>query len=95
VAEKRYRTYEKEFLAVIFGCEKSRTYLEHKEFELHCDNLALCWLLKRVKDIGRLGRWILCLALFKFGVKLTRGIVMLWLISCCECLMGTLGKFPK
>ena len=24
-----------------------------------CDNLALCWLLKRFKDVGRLGRWIL------------------------------------
>jgi len=54
--ERNYSTYEKECLAVLFGCEKCRSYLEHKEFELHCDNLALCWLLKRVKEIGRLGR---------------------------------------
>ena len=40
-AERRYSTYEKECLAVIYGCEKCRTYLEHREFELHCDNLAL------------------------------------------------------
>jgi hypothetical protein len=59
VAERKYSTYEKECLAVIFSCEKCRTYLEHKEFELHCNNLALCWLLKRVKDVGRVGRWIL------------------------------------
>jgi hypothetical protein len=58
---------------VLFGCEKCRTYLEHKEFELRCDNLALCWLLKRVKDVGRLGRWIQCLAPFKFKVVHTRG----------------------
>ena len=51
-AERKYSTYEKECLAVIFGCEKCRVYLEHREFELHCDNLALCWLLKRVKDVG-------------------------------------------
>ena len=59
---------------MLFGCEKCRSYLEHKEFELHCDNLALCWLLKRVKDVGRLGRWVLHLAPFKFRVKHTRGV---------------------
>jgi transposase InsO family protein len=58
---------------VIFGCKKYHPYLEHKEFELQCDNLALCWLLKKVKDIGRLGRWILRLALYKFRVEHTRG----------------------
>ena len=45
-AEKKYSTYEKECLAVLFGLEKCRVYLEHQEFELQCDNLALCWLLK-------------------------------------------------
>jgi hypothetical protein len=73
VAEQKYRTYEKKCLAVIFGCEKCRTYLEHKEFELHYD-LALCWLLKRIKVVGRLSRWILRLAPFKFRVKHTRGV---------------------
>jgi hypothetical protein len=67
-------TYEKECLAVILGCQKCRVYLEHAEFDLHCDNLALCWLLKKVKDVGRLGRWILRLAPFKFKVKHTRGV---------------------
>ena len=73
-AERRYSTYEKECLAVIFGCEKCRPYLEHKEFELHCDNLALCWLLRKIKDVGRLGRWILRLSPFKFKVKHTKGV---------------------
>jgi hypothetical protein len=50
--ERKYSTYEKECLAVLFGCERCRSYLEHKEFELHCDNLALCWLLRRVGDVG-------------------------------------------
>jgi len=73
VAERRYSTYEKEFLAIVFGCERARSYLEHKQFELQCDNLALCWLFRNVKDVGRLGRWILRLARFKFKVHHTRG----------------------
>jgi len=39
--ERNYSTYEKECTAVLFGCEKCRKYLEHKEFELHCDNLVV------------------------------------------------------
>jgi hypothetical protein len=68
-AKRKYSAYERECLAAIFVCEKCRVYLEHKESELHCNNLALCWLLKRAKDVGRLGRWILCLPTFKFRVK--------------------------
>ena len=37
-------------------------------------NLALCWLLRNAKDVGRLGRWILLLEPFKFKVKHTRGV---------------------
>jgi hypothetical protein len=72
--ERKYSTYKTECLAVIFGCEKCRAYLEHKEFELHCDNLALCWLLRWIKDMGRLGKWILRLAPFKYTVEHTRGV---------------------
>jgi len=70
-AERNYSTYE-ECLAVLFGCDKCPSYLEHKEFELHCDNLSLCWLLKRAKEIGHLCRWVLRLAPFKFKVRHTR-----------------------
>jgi hypothetical protein len=73
-AERKYSTREKECLRVIFGCAKCCVYLKHKEFELHCDNLALCWLLKRVKDVGRLGHWILRLAPFKFRVRHMRSM---------------------
>ena len=61
-AEINHTTYEKECLAILFGCESYHSYLEHKEFELHCDTLDLCWLLKKSKEIGRLGRWVLRLA---------------------------------
>jgi hypothetical protein len=73
-SEWRFSSYEKECLAVLFGCERCRCYLEHKEFELECDNLSLCSLLRRTKDVGRLGRWMLRLAPFKFKVRHTRGV---------------------
>jgi hypothetical protein len=72
-AERNYTIHEKECLAILFGCERCRPYLEHTEFELQCDNLALCWLLKRVKEVGRIGRWVLRLAPFKFRIIHNRG----------------------
>jgi len=95
VAERKYSTYEKECLAVIFGCEKCRTYLEHKEFELHCDNFALCWLLKRVKDVGCLGRWILRLAPFKFKVKHTSGVDNVVADALSRMFEGDCGNTPE
>jgi hypothetical protein len=72
--QRRYSTYEKECLAVLFGCEKCGEYLEHKEFQIQCDNLAFCWLLRNVKDVGRFGCWILRLAHYKFRVVHTKGV---------------------
>jgi hypothetical protein len=69
MTERKYSTYKKECLAIIFGCAKCHTCLEHKEFEFCCDNLALCWLLKRAEDVGHLGRFILQLVPLKFRVK--------------------------
>jgi hypothetical protein len=59
-AEMNYSTCATQCLAVIFGFEKCSMYLEHGEFELHCGNLSLCWLLKWAKDVGRLegGYWV-------------------------------------
>jgi hypothetical protein len=66
--ERKYSIHEKECLAVVWGCERFRVYLEHKEFILHTDNQALSWLLKHVKELGHIGRWILRLAPYKFKV---------------------------
>jgi hypothetical protein len=66
--EQRYSVHEKECLAVVYGCEKYRSYLEYKEFLLFTDNKALAWLLRHAKELGRIGRWVLSLAPFKFRV---------------------------
>jgi hypothetical protein len=63
-AERKYSIYEREYLAVVYGCEKYRSYLEHKEFCLYKDNQALAWLLRHAKELGRIGRWVLRLAPF-------------------------------
>jgi hypothetical protein len=68
-AERKYSAHEKECLAVVFGCEKHRRYLEHREFELFTDNQAMSWLLRHAKQLGRIARWILRLAPFKFRVS--------------------------
>jgi hypothetical protein len=48
--ERWYRAYRKVCLGIIYGCEKFHAYFKHKDFELHCCCLALCWLLKRIKN---------------------------------------------
>ena len=94
-AERNYTIYEKECLAVLFGCEKCRPYLEHTEFELHCDNLALCWLLKRVKEVGRIGRWVLRLTPFKFRVVHTKGSDSLVADALSRVFEGNIQESPE
>jgi hypothetical protein len=65
IPERKYSIHEKERLAVVWECERFRVYLEHKEFSFHTDNEALSWLLRHVKELGHIGRWILRLAPYK------------------------------
>ena len=66
--ERKYSIYELEVLAVLFGIEKFRLYLEHSEFELHTDNQALRFVLARPRKSGRLARWAVRISAFKFKV---------------------------
>ena len=54
--EMKYSIYELEALAVLYGVEKFRMYLEHSEFLLQTDNQALSWVLARPRKSGRLAR---------------------------------------
>lgn len=73
VLEAKYSIYERETLAVIYGCERFRSYLEHKEFTVHSDSEAVTWLRKHPRHTGRIGRWALRLAPFKFKIVHIRG----------------------
>ena len=50
--DRKYSIYELEALAVLFGIEKFRLYLEHTEFDLHADNQALSYVLARPRKSG-------------------------------------------
>ena len=66
--ESVYSIYEKECLAVVYGCKRFRSFLEHKESLVNTDSEALSWLRNHPRQLGRIGRWILRLAPFKFRI---------------------------
>lgn len=70
---KASSVYELECLAVVFGMEKFRRYLEHSEFLLETDNQALSWLLAHPRQLGKIGRWVVRISSFKFKVQHVRG----------------------
>jgi hypothetical protein len=65
--------FEREAMAVVFGCEKFRTFVEHKPFTIHTDNQAVSWRRKHGSQLGRVGRWVMRLAPFKFDIVHVRG----------------------
>jgi hypothetical protein len=65
--------YELECLAVLFGIEEFRSYLEHREFLLETDNQALSWLLSHPIQLGKIGRWVVKILSLKFQVHHVRG----------------------
>ena len=70
---KASSVYELECLAVLFGTEKFRKYIEHQEFILETDNQALSWLLSHPRQLGKIGRWVVKIAALKFQVRHIRG----------------------
>jgi hypothetical protein len=60
--------YEIECLAVLFGIDMFRQYLEHTEFLLKTDNQALSWLLSHPRQLGKIGRWVVKISSLKFKV---------------------------
>lgn len=72
-AERKYSTYELEALAVLFGLERYKFYLEHRRFTLETDNQALSWVLARPRKTGRIARWAVRISAFQFDVRHIKG----------------------
>lgn len=74
-AEKNYSIADRECLAIIFGVEKFRHYLEGRYFELVTDNCALCFLQSKNKLPPRLMRYSMLLQEFNFTIMYKSGKV--------------------
>jgi transposase InsO family protein len=70
---KASSVYELECLAVLFGTEKFRRYIEHQEFILETDNQAISWLLLHSRQLGKIGRGFVKISALKFKVRHIRG----------------------
>ena len=72
-AEKNYSVTEKECLAVVWGCQILRPYLEGERFTVYTDHQALKWLLGASNVSGRLARWRIRLSEFDLALDYKKG----------------------
>jgi len=72
-AQMNYTTTEKELLAVVFPCEKFRSYLVSSPVVVFSDHAGLKYLLSKKDSKARLVRWILLLQEFNITIKDKKG----------------------
>src|SRR4051812_31497747 len=63
-AQKNYATTEKEFLAVIFACDKFRPYIVDSKVTIHTNHVDIKYLMSKKDTKTRLIRWVLLLQEF-------------------------------
>ena len=63
-AQKNYATTEKEFLAVVFACDKFRLYIVDSKVIIHTDHAAINYLMQKKDAKPRLIRCVLLLQEF-------------------------------
>lgn len=71
--QRKYTVTEKELLAVIFGIEKFRSYIEGTKFTVETDHASLIYLRNLSNPSGRLTRWAVKLAQYDFVIKHRKG----------------------
>jgi hypothetical protein len=72
-AQMNYTTTKKELLAVVFACEKFRSYLVGSPVVVFSDHTALKYLFSKKDSKARLVRWILFLQEFDITIKDKKG----------------------
>lgn len=72
-AERLYTTTEKKCLAVIWGIQKFRAYLEGYHFTVITDHSSLRWLHNLRNPTGRLARWALSLLEYDMEIVHRKG----------------------
>lgn len=72
-AEANYTVSEMECLAVIWGIEKFRCYLEGRQFTVVTDHSCLLWLRNIKNPTGRLARWAMKLLAYDITIVHKKG----------------------
>ena len=67
-AQKNYTTTEKEFLAVVFACDKFRQYIVDSKVIIHTNHAAIKYLMEKKYFKPRLIRWVLLLQEFDLHI---------------------------
>ena len=60
-AQRNYATTKKEFLALVFACDKFRSYIVDSNVTIYTDHAAIKYLMEKKDAKPRLIRWILLL----------------------------------
>ena len=72
-AQRNYATIEKEFLAVLFSCDKFRSYITDSKVIIHTDHAAIKYLMEKKDAKPRLIRWVLLLQEFDLHIVDRKG----------------------
>jgi hypothetical protein len=72
-AQRNYATTEKEFLAMIFACDKFRPYIVDSKVTVHTDHSAIKYLMNKKDAKPRLIRWVLLLQEFDLHIIERKG----------------------
>jgi hypothetical protein len=73
--EQAYSTTEKEYLAVVWGIEKMKPYLEGYRFTVLTDHQSLKWLQAIKNPTGKLARWAIFLQQHDFDIRYQKGVL--------------------
>ena len=72
-AQRNYVTTEKEFLAVVFACDKFRPYIVDSKVIVHTDHAAIKYLMENKDAKPRLIRWVVLLHEFDLHITDRKG----------------------
>ena len=72
-AQENYSTTENEMLAIVFACEKFRSYILGSHVVIHTDHTAIKYLMAKKEAKPRLIRWILLLQEFDLEIRDKKG----------------------
>ncbi|KAK1558032.1 hypothetical protein QYE76_018749, partial [Lolium multiflorum] len=73
-AQRNYATTEKELLAVVFACDKFRSYIVDSKVTIHTDHAAIRYLMEKKDAKPRLIRWVLLLQEFDLHIVDRKGV---------------------